>query len=57
MSKLEQILMNNPNAFKKNASELQAHLKTESKRMADYKKARAVKVANPQDGEYFSPIK
>jgi len=57
MTKLEEILKNNPNAFKKEIVEHKKHLKQESKRMADYKKQRAIRSANPKSGEYYSPIK
>ena len=53
MDRLQQILQNNPNAFKKNADEIKDHLSNESKRMKDYHK-RAVKSANKKSGEYYS---
>lgn len=54
MDRLQQILQNNPNAFKKNADEIKDHLSNESKRMKDYHKKRAVKSANKKSGEYYS---
>jgi len=57
MNKLEEILRNNPNAFKKDIGDIKKDLKKASKRMADYKKQRAIKSANPKSGEYYSPIK
>jgi hypothetical protein len=56
MSKLlEQILKNNPNAFKKSKKEVLKHIKNESKRYDDLILETHAKSQNPKDGEFFSP--